>query len=190
MHIHLAKPLHGWRALAGEIEIIVVGVLIALSAEQFAEFVHDRAQVSAWRGGAQRQLPTVRYLHGRAQCICALHQCQIGGAPPADRSLVRCPSGYRMSVLSRRSKLVRGRSTHMTRWSLRRRSPTSLMARRYSIRGSRCRRSTYTTMQKSNGRAGKSSRASADRHVLMMMQKKRRIDSFLPAPFTRTPSCA
>lgn len=45
MHIHLPKPLHGWRALVGEIGIIVVGVLIALSAEQFAEFVHDRAQV-------------------------------------------------------------------------------------------------------------------------------------------------
>jgi hypothetical protein len=45
MHFHLPKPLHGWREFAGEIGIIVVGVLIALSAEQFAEFVHDRAQV-------------------------------------------------------------------------------------------------------------------------------------------------
>jgi hypothetical protein len=45
MHFHLPKPLHGWRALAGEIGIIVMGVLIALSAEQFAEFVRDRAQV-------------------------------------------------------------------------------------------------------------------------------------------------
>ena len=45
MHVHLPKPLHGWRALVGEIAIIVVGVLIALSAEQFAEFLHDRAQV-------------------------------------------------------------------------------------------------------------------------------------------------
>jgi hypothetical protein len=45
MHFHLPKPLHGWREFAGEIGIIVVGVLIALSAEQFAEFVNDRAQV-------------------------------------------------------------------------------------------------------------------------------------------------
>jgi len=35
MHVHLPKPLHGWRAFAGEVGIIVVGVLIALSAEQF-----------------------------------------------------------------------------------------------------------------------------------------------------------
>ena len=30
MHFHLSKPLHGWPQLAGEIGIIVVGVLIAL----------------------------------------------------------------------------------------------------------------------------------------------------------------
>ena len=34
MHFHLPKPLHGWREFAGEVGIIVVGVLIALAAEQ------------------------------------------------------------------------------------------------------------------------------------------------------------
>ena len=34
MHVHLPKPLHGWRAFFGEVGIIVLGVLIALSAEQ------------------------------------------------------------------------------------------------------------------------------------------------------------
>ena len=33
MHIHLPKPLHGWRAFLGEVGIIVLGVLIALAAE-------------------------------------------------------------------------------------------------------------------------------------------------------------
>jgi len=37
MHFHLPKPLHGWRELAGEVGIIVVGVLIALAAEQLVE---------------------------------------------------------------------------------------------------------------------------------------------------------
>ena len=32
MHIHLPKPLHGWRAFVGEVGIIVLGVLIALGA--------------------------------------------------------------------------------------------------------------------------------------------------------------
>jgi len=37
MHFHLPKPLHGWRAFVGEVGIIVVGVLIALGAEQLVE---------------------------------------------------------------------------------------------------------------------------------------------------------
>ena len=37
MHIHLPKPLHGWREFAGEVGIIVIGVLIALAAEQAVE---------------------------------------------------------------------------------------------------------------------------------------------------------
>ena len=37
MHVHLPKPLHGWRAFAGEVGIIVVGVLIALAAEQVVD---------------------------------------------------------------------------------------------------------------------------------------------------------
>ena len=37
MHFHLPKPLHGWRDFAGEVGIIVLGVLIALGAEQLVE---------------------------------------------------------------------------------------------------------------------------------------------------------
>ncbi|MBS0273826.1 MAG: hypothetical protein JSR55_05370 [Proteobacteria bacterium] len=37
MHVHLPKPLHGWREFAGEVGIIVVGVLIALAAEQLVD---------------------------------------------------------------------------------------------------------------------------------------------------------
>ena len=44
MHFHLPKPLHGWRQFAGEVEIIVLGVLIALGAEQFVETAHQHQQ--------------------------------------------------------------------------------------------------------------------------------------------------
>ena len=37
MHFHLPKPLHGWRAFVGEVGIIVIGVLIALAAEQMVD---------------------------------------------------------------------------------------------------------------------------------------------------------
>ena len=39
MHVHLPKPLHGWREFVGEVGIIVLGVLIALTFEQVAEWV-------------------------------------------------------------------------------------------------------------------------------------------------------
>jgi hypothetical protein len=45
MHFHLPKPLHGWREFVGEVGIIVVGVLIALSAEQLVENWHWRSEV-------------------------------------------------------------------------------------------------------------------------------------------------
>ena len=42
MHFHFPKPLHGWREFAGEVGIIVIGVLIALAFGQVAQSVHDR----------------------------------------------------------------------------------------------------------------------------------------------------
>jgi hypothetical protein len=45
MHFHLPKPLHGWREFAGEVGIIVIGVLIALGAEQVVENIHWRERL-------------------------------------------------------------------------------------------------------------------------------------------------
>jgi len=53
MHFHLPKPLHGWREFAGEVVIIVVGVLIALGAEQIVETLH-------WRREAQDAQESLR----------------------------------------------------------------------------------------------------------------------------------
>jgi hypothetical protein len=44
MHFHLPKPLHGWRQFMGEVGIIVLGVLIALGAEQLVGIVHQRSE--------------------------------------------------------------------------------------------------------------------------------------------------
>lgn len=44
MHVHLPKPLHGWREFAGEVGIIVLGVLIALGAGQVVEKAHQRQE--------------------------------------------------------------------------------------------------------------------------------------------------
>ncbi len=45
MHVHLPKPMHGWREFVGEVGIIVIGVLIALAAEQLVEAWHWRGEV-------------------------------------------------------------------------------------------------------------------------------------------------
>jgi hypothetical protein len=56
MRFHLPKPLHGWRELAGEVGIIVLGVLIALGAEQVVETIHGNAQVREFRGAIDDEL--------------------------------------------------------------------------------------------------------------------------------------
>jgi len=45
MQVHLPKPLHGWRAFIGEVGVIVLGVLIALGAQQLVEDLHQRAEL-------------------------------------------------------------------------------------------------------------------------------------------------
>jgi hypothetical protein len=56
MRLRLPKPLHGWRQLAGEVGIIVVGVLIALGAQQVAETVHWRSEVVQFREAEDAEL--------------------------------------------------------------------------------------------------------------------------------------
>ncbi len=56
MHFHLPKPLHGWREFTGEVGIIVIGVLIALGAEQVVEKIHWRSEVGAARSALGYEL--------------------------------------------------------------------------------------------------------------------------------------
>lgn len=49
MHFHVPKPLHGWREFAGEVGVIVLGVLIALGAEQLVEQIHWSNEVASAR---------------------------------------------------------------------------------------------------------------------------------------------
>lgn len=56
MHVHLPKPLHGWREFVGEVGIIVLGVLIALGAEQVVETLHWRSEAVEFRKAVDREL--------------------------------------------------------------------------------------------------------------------------------------
>src|SRR5206468_2789629 len=56
MHFHLPEPLHGWRAFVGEVGIIVIGVLIALAAEQVVQSIHERNEVEQLRSALRGAL--------------------------------------------------------------------------------------------------------------------------------------
>jgi len=59
MHFRLPKPLHGWREFIGEVAIIVLGVLIALSAEQAIENWRWHEQLGAGRDALRADLQSV-----------------------------------------------------------------------------------------------------------------------------------
>ena len=46
MEIHKPKPVHNWRELASEVGVVVVGIIIALSAEQFLERLEWHHKIS------------------------------------------------------------------------------------------------------------------------------------------------
>ena len=82
MHFHLPKPLHGWRQFAGEVGIIVVGVLIALGAEQVVETLHWRHEVSLFRNSVDHEmasnLGTYTYRMKENACVDArLHELDL-----------------------------------------------------------------------------------------------------------------
>jgi hypothetical protein len=73
MHIHLPKPLHGWREFIGEVGIIVIGVLIALAAEQLVASLHERAEAReagrAIRGELEINMARLRSRHQVRACV-------------------------------------------------------------------------------------------------------------------------
>lgn len=56
MRVTFPKPLHGWRAFAGEVGIIVLGVLLALGAQQAAEEFDWRQKVRVVRQSLMSEL--------------------------------------------------------------------------------------------------------------------------------------
>src|SRR5437764_10394470 len=75
MHFHLPKPLHGWREFVGEVGIIVIGVLIALGAEQVVESWHWNNQVTEFRHALDSELGydlgTYQYRLIQGRCVKA-----------------------------------------------------------------------------------------------------------------------
>jgi hypothetical protein len=101
MHIHLPKALHGWRELAREIGIIVVGVLIALFLEQLVDTWHWREKVGVARQAMRRELllddgPQIYQRAAMHPCVVAqLDSIRAAVEQGADRSqIARLIDGY------------------------------------------------------------------------------------------------
>ncbi|WP_305095528.1 hypothetical protein [Croceibacterium aestuarii] len=76
-HFHPPKPIHGWRAFFGEIAVVVIGVLIALSAE---ELVSDYT----WRHRVEQGEEALRQEAASAFAIMAE---QVAVAPCIDAQI-------------------------------------------------------------------------------------------------------
>jgi len=72
LNFHLPKPLHGWREFAGEVGIIVLGVLIALGAEQVVGAAHQRQEGVEAEHIIRNEISLNL---GRLQSRMAIHAC-------------------------------------------------------------------------------------------------------------------
>ena len=72
MDVHRPKPTHSWNELIGEIGVIVLGVLIALAAEQAVEMVHWNHQLVDARKALREELANNA---GSAYAHRAIYDC-------------------------------------------------------------------------------------------------------------------
>jgi len=73
MRFLLPKPLHGWRAFAGEVGIIVLGVLIALGGQEVAQNFQQRSDARdadrAIRGELELNMAKLRSRQEKMACV-------------------------------------------------------------------------------------------------------------------------
>jgi hypothetical protein len=67
-------PPHGWNAVAWELAIVTLGVLIALAAQQFVDGIHQRNEVNQLVGALRSELADdrARWEHMRASDPCTV----------------------------------------------------------------------------------------------------------------------
>jgi hypothetical protein len=124
MLFHLPKPLHGWRAFAGEVGIIVLGVLIALGFEQFVSALQWRRETQAARGAlledvadnleeASSRQAQQKCIDRRLTQLATLFRQHSAGQPIAVRGAIARPLFYTASRASWQIALSSQAVAHM-----------------------------------------------------------------------------
>ena len=117
MKLRLPKPLHGWRAFAGEVGIIVVGVLIALGAQQAVETIQWRGSVSQLRDAMRSELAIDR---ARVEVNLSQDRCIQARLDAILRWAASAPASARI-INADRPRLW---NFHMSTWDMTKTSPT------------------------------------------------------------------
>jgi hypothetical protein len=121
MHFHLPKPLHGWREFAGEVGIIVVGVLIALGAEQVVETIRWRTEAAEAEDTLDTQLVAskfaayerIKFEACEARQLDRLDDLVTGSASPKVRQITLSPIRL-WSTSAWESAVASGAVAHMS----------------------------------------------------------------------------
>ena len=112
MRVQVPKPLHGWRAFAGEVGIIVLGVLIALGAGQAVEEWQWRQKVGVVRKSLMGELANDR---ARWNLVLEQSRCALQQSGPLDSWARDGGRGEAPPFTVRASMLL---SMHTANWTL------------------------------------------------------------------------
>jgi hypothetical protein len=118
MHFHVPKPLHGWREFSGEVGIIVIGVLIALAAQQTVETLQWRDSVSQMREAMRSELAVDRT---RVEVNLAQDACINARLDAILRWSASAPPGARIANAGGPFLW----NYHMSTWDITKTSPTA-----------------------------------------------------------------
>jgi hypothetical protein len=69
VEIHKPKPVHSWRELATELGIVVLGICIAISLEQFVEYLHWHSEVQIGRRALAEEIAVTDKFYARRVLI-------------------------------------------------------------------------------------------------------------------------
>jgi len=112
MHIHLPKPLHGWRAFVGEVGVIVLGVLIALALDQLVETAHENRIAEEARQAVKAEVrENLWWIEQREQ----YEPCIRRRLAELDDLLARARRGDPVPVVTHIGRLLHGKITSL-RW--------------------------------------------------------------------------